>query len=427
MKGSHMYIFPGYVKWYERDGAWYITSGLKQNTVKLIDKNYIAEFDSLRYNKGCRSLSTPLTKALHEQEFLLAPSEIERELCALKDSLSRDILLTIMPTEACNFRCTYCYEPHAPAFMSSDTIERIKEYIARQSETAENVHISWFGGEPTLCKESVLELSSFVQSLQKTYPVLYCGQMTTNGYLLDLDTFVKFYKVGITSYQITLDGWTHDLTRFLASGGQTLHTILDNLKQISLLPREAYEFSITLRRNILANDYDFSWYDFLYELFGKDDRFSVSVSTVNDWGGTSVKALSVAKQSGREHIKKAHEDYLDRIGLKRHDKSKELFSDVCYSSCTRGLIFRADGRIEKCTIALDNPQNVVGYVDPIQGVLVDESKNSRWSTADLKSECLTCPIVLSCLNIACRRKVIIDGHPESLPLCKKCAQPVNLG
>jgi hypothetical protein len=86
-----MFIFPGYVMWYERDGAWYITSRLKQNTIKLTDKNYIAEFNSLRYNKGCQTLSTPLTNALREQEFLLTPYEVESELCALKEALSKDI------------------------------------------------------------------------------------------------------------------------------------------------------------------------------------------------------------------------------------------------------------------------------------------------------------------------------------------------
>lgn len=415
-----MFIFPGYVTWYERDGTWYIHSGLKQNTVRLTDKKLLAEFELLRHNGGCQDLSTPLAQAFREQEFLLTSQEIESELNALKAYLARDLLLTIMPTEACNFRCTYCYETHTPAVMSAVTLARIKEYVAKQAGSSENVHISWFGGEPTLCKEAVLDFSKFVQSLQKEQNFRYFGQMTTNGYLLDVGTFLQFYEAGITDYQITLDGWTHNKTRPLTSGGETLQTILNNLKQISQLPHDTYTFSITLRHNILVDDHDVSWYAFLKEAFGEDDRFLLSVATVSDWGGDAVKALDIATHSERKRAKELHEKYIDSIGLQRSDKEKKLFSDVCYSSCARGLVFRASGKIEKCTIALDNPKNAVGYVDPIEGVLIDEHANLLWSTADLKAECLTCPIVLSCLNIACRRKVIIDGQAESLPLCGKC-------
>ena len=76
--------------------------------------------------------------------------------------------------------------------------------------------------------------------------------MTTNGYLLNDKLFRQFYQAGITSYQITIDGWNHDKTRPHVSGKGTLQTIINNLASLSKLPPAEYSFHITLRHNILA-------------------------------------------------------------------------------------------------------------------------------------------------------------------------------
>ena len=94
--------------------------------------------------------------------------------------------------------------------------------------------------------------------------------------------FLKYYECGITSYLITLDGWRHDNTRphYLEIN---FKTIIDNVIAISHLPKEKYQFTITLRRNLFPEDYDFTWYDYLSKLFGKDDRISVAVFPVRNW------------------------------------------------------------------------------------------------------------------------------------------------
>lgn len=283
--------------------------------------------------------------------------------------------------------------------------------------TSKNVHISWFGGEPTLCTSIILEMSSFIQKLQKRYKFKYDANMTTNGYLLDCESFQQYYKAGINAYQITLDGWNHDVTRPHVSGNGTLKTILENLKSVSSLPEE-YQFHVTIRHNILDGDQDFSWYDFLYDQFGTDARFSVAVVPVNDWGGETVKKLNILKRNKKQVLQTVHEEYLDKIGMRREGKVKLPFSDICYASCPRGFIFRADGKVEKCSIALNHPKNQVGVIHAENGVILDESACKLWCTSDLKTECLTCNDVLSCLNICCRKVIIVDGRTESVCLCK---------
>lgn len=138
--------------------------------------------------------------------------------------------------------------------MTRDTLDRIEEYITAQAPRYKQVILAWFGGEPTLCKDTVLEVSNIVQNLQKQYGFHYAANMTTNGYLLNDKLFRQFYQAGITSYQITIDGWNHDKTRPHVSGKGTLQTIINNLASLSKLPPAEYSFHITLRHNILADD-----------------------------------------------------------------------------------------------------------------------------------------------------------------------------
>ncbi len=404
------YMIPGYTEYYEEDGALYISSKLLQNKVKITEPKLQEEFYEILRCGGCAALSTPLTQFLHEQELLADRKEMETLLHHAKRMMDACLFVTIMPTEGCNFRCSYCYESHRPLSMHRETLDQIQTYLVDQALRFQNLHLNWFGGEPTLCKDIILETCALVQEAQASHPFRYSGGMTTNGYLLDEDAFRQYYAAGITDYQVTLDGWNHDETRPHASGKGTLQTILNNLIVLSALPKDQFPFRMVIRHNILAGDRDFSWYDHLHDLFGGDDRFSVYVSPVGDWGGESVKTLEFLEGEQKTGLPLEHLAYLDQIGMRRENQDKEPFAQVCYASYPHSMVFRANGKIEKCTVALDHPKNLLGRVDPEQGIILDEAINQLWSFGQLKQACYTCPDVLSCFNLRCRKGMLVDGH-----------------
>lgn len=413
-----MYILPGYVTYYEDKGIIYVTSKLHQNTIKLFEPDIVEEFWSVIRCGGCSEITTPLCGFLHEQEFLVNEEEIEKSIAELRKVMENSLFLTIMPTEGCNFRCSYCYEDHVPISMRRKTLDQIHAYIIEQAPCFRRINISWFGGEPTLCKDVILETSALMQSLQEKHHFQYTSSMTTNGYLLKCDDFKKYYHAGITAYQITLDGWDHDKTRPHVSGKGTLQTIIDNLVQISALSREEYQFHITIRHNILPGDEEYSWYDYLYSLFGNDNRFSMVVRSVCNWGGESVRSLKLLEGNSCKTLIRRHFEYLQSIGMQCGNEKKGPLSQICYASYPHSMVFRSNGKIEKCTVCLDHPKNCLGYVDSEKGVVLYDDINRLWTTSKLMPKCYHCSDILSCLNMQCPAHQII--HSADALECSDC-------
>lgn len=311
--------------------------------LSLQEKRTATNF-SLQYQEGLYMMSGYISDCLGENFSCIQPKPI------LPQKFNWDVFMaTLIPTEGCNFQCSYCHKNHPAASMTRDTLDQIEEYITAQAPRHKQVVLAWLGGEPILCKDTVLEVSEMIQNLQKQHGFQYTAKMTTNGYLLDEKLFRQFCQAGITSYQITLDGWNHDKTRPHVSGKGTLRTIIDNLVALSKLPPEEYSFHITLRRNLLAGDEDYSWYDYLYRLFGQDKRFDVLVCAVGDWGGKGSHDLSPLHQDTQEVLVAKHIAYLDKIGMLRYNQM------YCVSRPNR-LVFWPDGKIRKCTAALNRPQ-----------------------------------------------------------------------
>jgi uncharacterized protein len=128
--------------------------------------------------------------------------------------------LIVMPTEKCNFRCVYCYEDFGIGRMKRPVIDGVKALIRRRAPSLSSLEINWFGGEPTLAGDIVREVMTDAQEIASAHGVSLLGGMTTNGFLLNAEAYHRFYRCGISDYQITFDGppELHDTTRLQANG-----------------------------------------------------------------------------------------------------------------------------------------------------------------------------------------------------------------
>ena len=189
-----------------------------------------------------------IQKFLYDNGFLVDDSLNEFEL--IKNLYNEYVYdkgvlnLTLLPTESCNFACPYCF-----LFDKTDSNMLKQDYDAvlklienfclcnSSNKNKKRIVINWFGGEPTLCIDSILEFMKNVENLKKIYDFTLFSSITTNGYLLNAINFELLLKRGITSYQVTVDGTkeSHNQTRYLKNKKGTFDVIFKNLKDIAEL------------------------------------------------------------------------------------------------------------------------------------------------------------------------------------------------
>lgn len=143
--------------------------------------------------------------------------------------------LTIAPTLACNFQCSYCFEGRlAPQMMQPDVQQAIVDFVASRIKTIGHLNVCWFGGEPLLRKDVIYALSEKFIELCVENDCQYSASIITNGWLLDRQTAENLHKYQVKMVQVTLDGppEIHDERRPLKSGKGTFQQIISNLVNV---------------------------------------------------------------------------------------------------------------------------------------------------------------------------------------------------
>lgn len=296
----------------------------------------------------------------------------------LAESLTdRALHLIVLPTEQCNFRCTYCYEDFTVGRMDEAVVGGIKRLIDRRAADLRRLDVSWFGGEPLLARPIVEELSAHLADLAAARPGLqYQADMTTNGYLLDTGTARRLAALGVDRYQISLDGpaEAHDTTRLRADGRGSFDRIWRNLLAIrdSALPvRVLLRVHLTpanlpLMPGFLAR---------LRDTFLRDERFTLHLKPVERMGGPNDRTMEILEQGLRPKVL----DELTAVaydGLPAAPEPDEL--PVCYAARPNSLVIRADGTVGKCTVALTDPANAVGRLLPDGTLRIDDERLAPW-------------------------------------------------
>ena len=315
-------------------------------------------------------------------------------------TLDRQALhLIILPTEKCNFRCTYCYEDFLIGNMKRELIDGIKNLLMARVEDVSAFSISWFGGEPLLTLNSIIEINHHCMNLIVDKPgASFTSDITTNGFLLTEDVFLKLIAAQVQSFQITLDGPApiHDLTRIRKDRSGTFEVIWRNLLSIASHAHSDESWNVTLRLH-----YDAETIDHLEPLV--DDicskliptgRFNVHFHSIEKLGGANDGAI---KSATKEHHQRA-KGLRDKIARVTESESTSLAAAienyVCYAAKANSLLIRADGRIGKCTVALSDPRNDIGQLHPDGTLALKGDRIAPWLrgiASGNKSE-LACPL-----------------------------------
>jgi len=392
-----------------------------------------AKIEAMLSRSGTRARLEGLTKYLYERGFVVEQGTDEFSRFRMlygNMQYRRDTLeLILLASEECNFRCVYCYETFPRGVMEEWVRAAIIKMVERRAPTLNVFHVSWFGGEPLLGYEAIKELGPAFVNISKKYDIPFTADMTTNGYLLTPDVFANLLEWRVKGYQITIDGTpeAHDQKRMLKGGEPTFTTIFENLKAIRSLPQQDFDITIRInydRDNLTSMD---SFMETLKGEFGDDKRFQLRFYPIGKWGGPNDDQLQVCglTQGGEAQ---ALQVQAHKMGLNTESSMKYMQTQtgwgVCYAARPYNLLIGADGKIMKCTIALDTKDyNIIGHMTPDGRADINVDKLARWVIPYYEEDeaCRKCFYVPVCQGCSCPL-VRIEDNKRPCP-----GEKVNIG
>lgn len=333
---------------------------------------------------------------------------------------NRTLFITIIPTLSCNFRCLYCYESNSLKIISESTLENLKLYILKNIKRYHSVMINWFGGEPLLCLDVIISFMEQINKICKKECIPVISQMTTNGYYLTQDVFLKLYNQKILYYQVSLDGISPVQNQYRPSkdGTDSYSKVLQNLKDIKNTKKK--NFQIGIRSNISVHSYRKvrMLIDILAESFREDKRYVYLVCKICDWGGKRVSSFDDALFTEEDFLSVEDEllQYAAEKGLNIEQAGYKYRGEgICDYLKNSAFILNADGLLYPCTLAIDNPYYSIGEINQ-KGEMILNDKFYDWvPTYHTEDECLKCEHIASCLGVPCPFHYKIEGNRK----CKK--------
>jgi uncharacterized protein len=190
----------------------------------------------------------------------------------------------------------------------------------------------------------------------------------------------------------------------------TFDTIIANVQGLVNSPRL---FSATLRvnydRDSLGSLREFT--DWLAAELNGDHRFRVDFQPIWADEGTVPVSLCLGKERQRTQLELL--EHAHRMGL-RIAQALDAFSPggyVCYAAKANSLVVRADGQLNKCTVALDDPRNHVGMLSTDGALHLDLDKFTLWTGSGLEEDltCQACFMSPSCQGNSCPLERIANG------------------
>lgn len=306
--------------------------------------------------------------------------------------------LTVIPTLNCNYNCWYCYEDHVKEVMSKSVQESVIKLVENKiyNQKIKQINLDWFGGEPLICFNDILyPLSKKIKQLAMDNNVFFSNQITTNGYLFNLDNIQLLSEISLKNFQITLDGneCFHNKVK-KNKLGDSYRTVVRNINSIC---KNIDDLNFTLRINWTdKNIIDCT--DIIKDI-EKINRHKIKVSFQRVW---QLKDLN---NTYSQVLDKSKEEFRNN-GFQVDDFSIP-FVQACYADKYEQAVINYDGLVFKCTARDFNSVNADGVLNSKGEINWDRNKfYKRMGRAKFShKKCKECDLLPACYG-PCSQKVL---------------------
>lgn len=231
----------------------------------------------------------------------------------------------------CNLKCTYCFEKcqdeRIAKIMPVEVLEKAIDFLVSKRE---NCHLTFFGGEPTLCRELIAKGIEYGNKLAREKKSYIAYSIVTNGTILD-EEFLHLLNVNNVNIVFSFDGneYYQNKYRPYLDGRNTYSDVLGNLKKLVKTREDERYGHLVVRPTITAE-----MIDYINEIYA-DLRLigckEISFSLVS----ASEEAEYAIK---KDDIPKLKEEYLKMID----NYYEELKRGVSYNKFFEGLLARIE-------------------------------------------------------------------------------------
>lgn len=145
---------------------------------------------------------------LYREEALFAEDDYEKYSQTMVRSPVKSMCLNV--AHDCNLRCEYCFAQTGDfgggrCIMTPETGRRAIDFLIASSADRVNLELDFFGGEPLMAWDTVVETVSYARSVEKQHGKSFRFTITTNGLLLD-DEKIEYINREMSNCVLSLDG-----------------------------------------------------------------------------------------------------------------------------------------------------------------------------------------------------------------------------
>ena len=138
----------------------------------------------------------------------------------------------------CNLRCEYCFAETGDfgtgrKIMTPETGRKAIDFLIEKSFGRENLELDFFGGEPLMAWDTVVETVKYARSIEKLHGKNFRFTITTNGMLLD-DEKIDYINREMSNCVLSLDGRkeVNDRIRYTPNHKGSYDIILPKYKKL---------------------------------------------------------------------------------------------------------------------------------------------------------------------------------------------------
>ena len=145
---------------------------------------------------------------LYKEGSLFAQDDYKKYSDTMVKSPVKSMCLNV--SHDCNLRCEYCFAQTGDfggerCVMPPDIGRKAIDFLIEKSADRQNIELDFFGGEPLMAWDTVVETVNYARSIEKQHGKNFRFTITTNGVLLD-DEKIDYINREMSNVVLSLDG-----------------------------------------------------------------------------------------------------------------------------------------------------------------------------------------------------------------------------